>query len=65
MFRLYIWLKNYGLFPSPGGFLTQSAKFIRAVEWMDLVAQRWNAKINDENKAKETLLKNAGRLHGR
>ena len=55
LFRMYRWMKNYSIFPLGGGLLNQSAKLIRAFEFMDMVNQiaAKTAKDFKTEKAKE------------
>ena len=66
LFRYYKWLKNLNTFPIPGGVLSQSAKFIHAVEWCDLVSSKYSNAIqaNEETKRKVAAL-NKRKSNGR
>jgi len=40
LFKAYSMLKNYNVWPVDGGLVEQSAKFLKCVEWCDLVNSR-------------------------
>lgn len=49
LFSAYKWLKNYSIFPIADGLEKQSVKFVRAVEFMDIVN---NATIKNKEESK-------------
>lgn len=69
LFDAYCWLKNYGVLPTPGGFLDQPAAFLDAVEWCDGVHSayaRVRARKNEETaKLQASLRKLMGNNAGR
>jgi len=42
-FDLYVWLKNYNVLPHAGGLSSQPIRFIKVVEWCDMVSSAWHA----------------------
>jgi hypothetical protein len=40
LFSAYKWLKNYNILPIEGGLQNQSAKFVRTVEYCDIIASK-------------------------
>jgi len=54
-FRSYVWLKQYNMFPEPGCWTDQRARFIRLVEWCDKVHSKWKAKQDEINAATAKL----------
>ena len=67
LFRAYLWLKNYGSLPSPGGFGNQLNRFIKAVELCDYVGKWYAGKTAEKEQAKAKLNQQASRMtkHGR
>jgi len=61
LFRAYSWLKNYNQLPEPGGWANQTGKFIRAVEFCDLVVVKMNECRQERNKQLELKAKLLGK----
>lgn len=49
LFKGYIWLDKYNIFPGSGGIMDQSVRFMRAVEFVENVT----AKMGEIKKQKE------------
>lgn len=43
LYHTYRWLKNYNILPVEGGLINQTAKFVQAVEFMDIVQMKYAA----------------------
>lgn len=56
LYKAYVWLKNHKVFPDAGAWLDQSAKFLKAVEWMDLVSSKYAKTRERHNKMAEQLV---------
>ena len=66
LFHSYKWLKNHNTFPIRGGVLNQSAKFIHAVEWCDLVSSKYHkAEQQNENEKRRLIALNKRKSNGR
>lgn len=65
IFNSYVWLKQYNMLPNEGGWIDQSAKFIKMVEWCDLVHNKWTAYNKARNEAIAKLSNQMGSMFGK
>jgi len=56
-FKQYQYLKNYSIFPRAGGLMDQDAKFIRCVDYCDLI----NLRLEKIKEAKSNEIKKMAR----
>jgi hypothetical protein len=52
-----VFLKDYKIWPVNGGMIEQNAKFIRAIEFIDMIKQRYFEIEQKEQEVKQRLLK--------
>lgn len=57
LFQSYRWLRDYHVMPQAGGMVAQSARFIAAVDFIDLAASRGREKRAEICEKKEKIEK--------
>jgi len=64
-FTQYVWLKNYNALPFAGGVLDQPTRFIKVVEWCDMVSSNWHKWQQAQEETKRKMLDMNRRKNGR
>ena len=55
LFKAYYFLKEYKVWPVNEGMINQNAKFIKTIEFVDMVKQRYNEIEQTEMEAKQRM----------
>lgn len=62
LWNAYKWLKDYSMFPGPGGWLNQTSKFIHCVKWVDLINLKYEKYHKRGKEQKASFMKRFGNM---
>jgi len=65
LFRAFSWLKSHGLLPAPGSWMDQTARFIAATEWIQMIDGVWHKMLDGQRQAEASLSAQAARMKKR
>jgi len=65
LYKAFVWFKKYKILPAPGVWTEQTAKFLKAVEWIEAMNDRLAYLKNEYNEKADALEKKLKDKHAK
>jgi len=65
LFEAYCFLKEFKIFPAPGGLIEQSSRFLRCIKWIDMINLTMKDAVQKKQKATAQLARKLNKALGK